>query len=129
MCPESSAHLFLSCHITKGIWAWILSWIGPTINLTVEELTDFRLIIDKVKITNVRKKVIIIWIATNLSLWIMRNAMIFETVPFSFDVVCSSILFLSWRWLVSGKTMNQVSFYDWYKFPLACFITSYGCLL
>lgn len=58
---------------------------------------DFGLIQEKVKNVNDRNKVHIIWIATNWSLWIMRNAIIFDNVPFSFDVVCANLLFLSWR--------------------------------
>ncbi|XP_058732743.1 uncharacterized protein LOC131604312 [Vicia villosa] len=118
--PETLNHLFFLCQVLKMIWGWILSWLGDGIHLTIEELMDFGSIQEKVKNANVRNKINTIWIATTWSLWLMRNAMIFENVSYSFDVLCSNMLFLYWRWLACSNPLSLSSFYDWYKLPLEC---------
>lgn len=96
--PETTSHLFHECHIS-----------------------DFGSIFDKMKPINSRIKVLVIWCATFWSLWITRNAMIFDRVPFSFDEVCSNLLCLSWRWLSNDNSLSRSSFYDWHIVPLDCF--------
>ncbi|XP_058747151.1 uncharacterized protein LOC131620154 [Vicia villosa] len=108
--------------MSKTIWGWIYSWLGDGHQLSMEDLMDFRYIKEKVKNAIDRNKINTIWTATTWSLWLMRNSIIFENVPYSFDVVCSNVLFLSWRWLVSSNPLSFSSFYDWYKLPLGCFI-------
>lgn len=68
-------------------------FLGNGLNLSDEDFKDFDIIFKKVK-NIVRNKVHIIWIATNWSLWIMRNTMIFDNISFSFDTVCSNVLYL-----------------------------------
>lgn len=90
-------------------------------SLIVEDIMDPRRIQEKVKSPNRMNNIQTMWIATNWSLWILRNNMIFENTLISFEWVCSNIMFLSWRWLGRCNVKNYVSFYDWYKCPLDSF--------
>ncbi|XP_058725679.1 uncharacterized protein LOC131596973 [Vicia villosa] len=119
--PENSNHFFFHCLVSKSIWGRIFLWIGEDINLTIEELMDFGSIQEKVKNIKMREKINTIWIATMWSLWLMRNTMVFDKVPFSFEAVCTNVMSLSWSWLDRFKPLSSSSFYEWYKLPLACF--------
>ncbi|XP_058732731.1 uncharacterized protein LOC131604302 [Vicia villosa] len=118
---ETSTHFFFLCNVVKALWRRIYLWLGEDLPFSLAKFFDFGIIQEKVKNVKSRKKINSIWIATAWSLWIMRNAMIFDKVAYSFDKVFYNIMFLSWSWLDSSNSLLSCSFYDWYKLPLDCF--------
>ncbi|XP_058734139.1 uncharacterized protein LOC131605852 [Vicia villosa] len=116
---ESSSHLFFNCQEVKAVWNHVFFWLGIPEEINVEDLFCFEVIQDKVKCSKRRITINFVWVATIWSLWLMRNAMIFRGEVFSFDVVCTNIVFLSWRWLYCGYTKFKPNYYEWFKLPLS----------
>ncbi|XP_058724451.1 uncharacterized protein LOC131595932 [Vicia villosa] len=116
---ESSSHLFFNCHMVKGVWNHVFIWLGIAEEINLEDLFCFEAIQEKVKCSNRRIIINFVWVATIWSLWLMRNAMIFRGEVFSFEVVCTNIVFLSWRWLDCGYTKFKSNYYEWFKLPLS----------
>ncbi|XP_058732811.1 uncharacterized protein LOC131604383 [Vicia villosa] len=85
---ESINHMFYLCNVSKVLWERIFVWLGDDLPFTLEEFQNFGVIQEKVKNAKDRRKINMVWIATTWSLWIMRNAMIF-------DLVYSNIMYLS----------------------------------
>ncbi|XP_058725811.1 uncharacterized protein LOC131597115 [Vicia villosa] len=118
--PEVFSHLFFNCHVVKEIWTQMYGWLGIEEVLNGVDFLDFGAIQDKVKNANHRLKINIVWIAIIWCIWLMRNAIIFKGEAFSFDVVCSNTVFLSWRWLSVGYAKFSAISYEWFKLPLSC---------
>ncbi|XP_058774257.1 uncharacterized protein LOC131648523 [Vicia villosa] len=95
--PENFSHLFFNCQVVKEIWKHIYGWLGIMVELNGEEFMDFGAIQEKVKKANHRVNINFVWIAIIWCIWLMRNAVIFKGKVFCFDVVCSNIIFLSWK--------------------------------
>ncbi|XP_058768184.1 uncharacterized protein LOC131641907 [Vicia villosa] len=102
------------------IWKHMYGWVGIKEVLNGMDFLDFGVLQDKVNNVNHRLKLNIIWIAIIWCTWIMRNAIIFKGEAFCYDVVCSNIIFLSWRWLSFGYPKFKATYYEWFKFPLSC---------
>ncbi|XP_058776848.1 uncharacterized protein LOC131651198 [Vicia villosa] len=107
---ETPNHLFFLCFVSKDLWGNIYSWMGEDLPFTLEEVLDFGIIQEKVKSANIRKKINTIWFATSWCIWIMRNAIIFDNVSYSFDKVYFNILYFSWSWLASSNPLSPPSF-------------------
>ncbi|XP_058721842.1 uncharacterized protein LOC131593378 [Vicia villosa] len=118
-CLESSSHLFFNCQEVKGIWKHVFLWLGTPNEFTEEEMLSFDVIQEKVNCSKRRILINYVWFATIWSIWLMRNAIIFKGEVFCFDVICSNIVFLSWRWLCSGYTKFRPIYYEWFKLPLS----------
>ncbi|XP_058733456.1 uncharacterized protein LOC131605076 [Vicia villosa] len=123
-CLESSSHLFFNCQVVKVIWKHVFLWLGIPNDFNEEEIRCFETIQDKVKSSNRRTLINFVWFATIWSIWLMRNAIVFKGEVFCFDVICSNIVFLSWRWLCSGYPKFRPIYYEWFKLPLSvtCYI-------
>ncbi|XP_058733132.1 uncharacterized protein LOC131604726 [Vicia villosa] len=119
--PENLNHLFFDYPVSNLLWGRIFTWMGVDLTFSLDEFMVFGKFYEKVKMANSRLKINTIWLATTWSIWFMRNAMIFDKVPYSFDVVYSNILYLSWNWLASSNPLSFCSFYDWFKSTLDCF--------
>ncbi|XP_058776307.1 uncharacterized protein LOC131650620 [Vicia villosa] len=118
--PEVISHLFFNCHVVKEIWKNMYGWLGIKEVLNGVNFLDFGVIQDKVKNANHRLKINIVWIAIIWCIWLMRNSIIFKGEAFCCDVVCSNIIFLSWRWLSFGYSKFSAIYYEWFKLPLSC---------
>ncbi|XP_058733418.1 uncharacterized protein LOC131605034 [Vicia villosa] len=116
---ESSSHLFFTCQEAKIIWKHVFIWLGISEAINVEEIICFDVIQEKVKCSKRRILINFVWVATIWSIWLMRNAIIFKGEEFCFDVICSNIVFLSWRWMYSGYTKFRPTYYEWFKLPLS----------
>ncbi|XP_058776563.1 uncharacterized protein LOC131650876 [Vicia villosa] len=116
---ESSSHLFFYCQEVKVIWKHVFFWIGSPKEFTEEEMPCFEVIQEKVNCSKRRILINFVWLATIWSIWLMRNAIIFKGEVFCFDVICSNIVFLSWRWLCTGYTKFRPIYYEWFKLPLS----------
>src|SRR3954467_11454226 len=103
------------------MWCRIFLWLGVDLSFSLDDFMAFGKFQEKVTNANSRLKINTVWLATTWSIWFMRNAMIFDKVPYSFDEVYSNILYLSWSWLASSNPLYFSSFYDWFKSPLDCF--------
>ncbi|XP_058746285.1 uncharacterized protein LOC131619176 [Vicia villosa] len=120
--PETLIHLFFLCHVSKTMWSRVFLWLGDEKTFSLEEFMDFGTLQIKVKSHNDRRKINTIWIAITWGIWLMRNAIIFEQLPYSFDVVSYNVMFFSWSWLASKEPFSSSSsFFDWYVLPLGCF--------
>ncbi|XP_058776306.1 uncharacterized protein LOC131650619 [Vicia villosa] len=120
---ETSFHLFFHCHMAKEIWKHMFEWLDISEAITMAEFLDFGVLQEKVKNISRKAKINVVWLSTIWCLWIMRNGIIFDGKVFCFDVVCSNIIFLSWRWLSSGYSKFRSNYYDWFKLPLSDAIT------
>ncbi|XP_058741959.1 uncharacterized protein LOC131614382 [Vicia villosa] len=119
---ESTSHLFFLCQEAREIWNHIFGWLGIKEEINFEEFLSFGDLQDKVKN---RKRITLInfvWFATIWSLWLMRNAIIFKEEGFCFDVICTNIVFLAWRWLCVGYPKFRPSYYEWFKLPLSDYV-------
>ncbi|XP_058759056.1 uncharacterized protein LOC131632298 [Vicia villosa] len=116
---ESSSYLFFTCQEAKIIWKHVFIWLGISEAINVEEIICFDVIQEKVKCCKRRILINFVWVATIWSIWLMRNAIIFKGEEFCFDVICSNIVFLSWRWMYSGYTKFRPTYYEWFKLPLS----------
>ncbi|XP_058768559.1 uncharacterized protein LOC131642300 [Vicia villosa] len=116
---ESSSHLFFTCQEAKIIWKHVFIWLGISEAINVEEIICFDVIQEKVKCCKRRILINFVWVATIWSIWLLRNAIIFKGEVFCFDVICSNIVFLSWRWMYSGYTKFRPTYYEWFKLPLS----------
>ncbi|XP_058726784.1 uncharacterized protein LOC131598175 [Vicia villosa] len=116
---ESSSHLFFICQEAKTIWKYLFSWLGIPEMLNEEDLLCFNVIQDKVNCGKRRVLINFVWVATIWSLWLMRNEIIFRGEAFCFDVICSNIVFLSWRWMFCGYSKFRPTYYVWFKLPLS----------
>ncbi|XP_058726341.1 uncharacterized protein LOC131597678 [Vicia villosa] len=120
--PESLAHLFFFCNVSKTMWSRKFLWVGIASVISLEVFMDFGILQTKVKSLKDRRRLNIIWIATSWSLWCMRNAIIFEQGQYSFDVVYYNVMFYSWSWLATKSMFSpSSSFFDWYMAPLDYF--------
>ncbi|XP_058784217.1 uncharacterized protein LOC131658988 [Vicia villosa] len=115
---ETLTHLFFLCQASKNVWEKVFSWIGVSSVFSLEEFMGLDDIQVKVRNSVTRNKVNIIWMATIWSFWLMRNGIVFDNVPFSFESVFNSVMFLSWRWSECSLLLPRSSFYDWYKLPI-----------
>lgn len=58
------------------------------------------------------------------SIWLRRNAIIFNGESFNFDDFMSKIVGNTWMWLNSNcKIINSCNFHTWNILPLLCFRT------
>ncbi|XP_058759850.1 uncharacterized protein LOC131633146 [Vicia villosa] len=94
--PENATHLFLHCDVSRRIWSSTLGWIGTDSFSNLDEFLDFDNVKDKVKIANSKVKINTIWIATMWSIWLMRNAIIFDNKSYCYDVVFSNAAGQPW---------------------------------
>ncbi|XP_058754726.1 uncharacterized protein LOC131627883 [Vicia villosa] len=103
--PENLNHLFFDCNVANLMWCRIFLWLGVDLSFSLDDFMAFGKFQKKVKNANSRLKINTIWLATTWSIWFMRNAMIFDKVPYNFDEVYSNILYLSWSWLASSNPL------------------------
>ncbi|XP_058759067.1 uncharacterized protein LOC131632311 [Vicia villosa] len=109
---ESSSHLFFFCQEVKAVWNYVFTWLDIAEEITVDDFLRFEVIQEKALGGKRRIAINFVWIATLWCIWLMRNAMIFRGEIFSFEVVCTNIVFLSWRWLGCGYTKFKPNYYE-----------------
>lgn len=59
---ESKQYIFGSCDFNRRIWTAIVSWLGPTFELPLEDLSSFPVKYHLVKVTEVRRLASVIWL-------------------------------------------------------------------
>ncbi|XP_058761309.1 uncharacterized protein LOC131634688 [Vicia villosa] len=116
---ESSSHIFFFCQEVKAVWNYVFTWLGIAEEISVEDFLRFEVIQEKALGSKRRIAINFVWIATLWCIWLMRNDMIFKGKVFSFEVVCTNIVFLSWSWLGCGYTKFKPNYYEWFKLPLS----------
>ncbi|XP_058783901.1 uncharacterized protein LOC131658647 [Vicia villosa] len=117
---ESSKHLFESCPITRKIWNRVGGWIGDSCKLSIEELSSFFTVAEKIKGVEERLTIGVIWLAVVWNIWMMRNAIIFNGCSFIFDDCYNAIVLASWKWfrLVNSSSIS-CNFHFWNILPLS----------
>ncbi|XP_058777158.1 WAT1-related protein At1g25270-like [Vicia villosa] len=93
---ESLSHLFFSCNVTICIWRRVFMWLELSGFLSFEEFGDFFYNFRKIPCIVKRTIVGTVWLATVWSIWLKRNAVIFENEVFSFTECMSDIVLSSW---------------------------------
>lgn len=109
---ESTFHFLFEFSFSKKVWEKVCALLGledMDILSCVGSFIAFRnMTSGKVKTT----KVNLIWMALIRSLWLMRNALMFNNIITSIGDVVFNIKFLSWFWLVYGyKSRENFDFY------------------
>ncbi|XP_058766980.1 uncharacterized protein LOC131640616 [Vicia villosa] len=111
---ETRNHIFLECNFSLRIWYVVHSWLGCSLQVSVNDFVDFSNSFYKIKKKVVREVVHVIWFAVSWSLWLLRNAFIFKDKVMNFEECISSIKFSSWKWINSDRFSSTYcsSFYE-----------------
>ncbi|XP_057444973.1 uncharacterized protein LOC130737234 [Lotus japonicus] len=117
---ETSSHLFFSCKIVYGLWMNCYNWMGIQGVLPKEDMLHFlqHAIPWKGKKVNGWWKTV--WFATIWSIWLCRNAVIFNSGIIDIEELCSLIKWRAWTWLRARVPSFKVSHYEWDKDPIYC---------
>ncbi|XP_058783188.1 uncharacterized protein LOC131657849 [Vicia villosa] len=75
---ENLSHLLGGCVVVVGVWKKVFEWIGAIDVLSLEEFFRFPFAMHKVKSTDCRATIAVIWLATVWGIWLERNAIIFK---------------------------------------------------
>src|SRR4051812_36978775 len=89
---ESVLHLFDTCSFMDNIWRKVYGWIGSLGELNLEEFKSLFFKCEKVKNNLKRSIMLVIWLVSVWSLWLLRNNIIFNDVSPSFDKCMPAIV-------------------------------------
>ncbi|XP_058784991.1 uncharacterized protein LOC131659888 [Vicia villosa] len=118
---ENSNHLFVSCPFTSRILIKVGDWLGNLVTLTNVELRSYVDHFDKIKAIDERLTVEVIWLAVLWNLWMMRNAILFNSYIFNFDECYSAIVLVSWKWFrLVNVSSTAYNFHFLNTLPLSC---------
>ncbi|XP_058741660.1 uncharacterized protein LOC131614048 [Vicia villosa] len=117
---ETRYHLFFECPFSTRMWDAVHTWMGSPMWIKEKEFMEFPNYCEKAKRKDIREVTFAIWMAVIWTLWLTRNAAIFNDDTVNFEDCLSSIKFVSWKWINLGKisTKNCCSYYEWHVAPL-----------
>ncbi|KAL5153357.1 hypothetical protein HKD37_19G052923 [Glycine soja] len=119
LCPfcqtssESASHLLFSCHKVMPLWWEFNTWVKEDRALHCRPMEHFlqQYSIAGLKASNTRRK--IWWIAATMSLWKLRNDVIFHNQPFQISKLVDNTNFLTWSWLRGWEKDFNAPFHQW----------------
>ncbi|XP_058767418.1 uncharacterized protein LOC131641109 [Vicia villosa] len=100
---ETRNHLFTDCIFSLRIWKAIYAWLGYSKQISANDFVDFPNRFSKMNNKAVREVVYIVWLAASWTIWLSRNAVIFEDKSANLEDCITSIKFTSWNWINSGR--------------------------
>ena len=106
-------HLFFTCGKTMPIWWEYLSWVKEDKVFHCRPLDNFIQHFSSAtsKVSNTRRTMW--WIAATVSIWRLRNDIIFQNQTFDINRLTDSTLFLLWTWLRGWERNFQIPYYSW----------------
>lgn len=115
------AHLFFECSVFAGVWNRCLQWFGLHSALHYNCYLHFQqfrgLIGGSADISN---KWQVIWFATMWTIWVNRNAAVFNKKTPTVDSMLEQVQLKAWNW-ISAKAKNfNYTFHNWLHNPAAC---------
>ena len=111
--PETASHLFFTCGKIMPMWWEFLSWVKEDKVFHCRPMDNFLQHYSSAasKVSNTRR--IMWWIAATLSIWRLRNDIIFQNQDFDFTRLQDNSLFLLWTWLRGWERNFQIPYYCW----------------
>ncbi|XP_035832065.1 uncharacterized protein LOC118481070 [Helianthus annuus] len=115
---ESVDHLFTACVTAHRVWCRFSEWvkIPPIFAFSLTDLTDLHKGINGDKKTKEIVQGLIT--VTCWCLWKARNAKIFSDGSGNVDEIFGEVKSLSFLWLKSRSSFSNLSWREWYSFPL-----------
>jgi hypothetical protein len=122
-CPlveENESHLFFSCPLAVEVWTMVMAWLGLVTAVPGNAFHSFESFGVPFR-TNTRiKGLILIWQTVVWSIWLARNALIFEGVKKEGHEIVDAIKHRSLQWFIARKQGVVCLAYEWEKLPLVC---------
>ncbi|KAL5168952.1 putative ribonuclease H protein [Glycine soja] len=111
--PESASHLFFTCGKIMPIWWEYLNWVKEDKVFHCRPLDNFIQHFSSAssKVSNTRRTMW--WIAATVSIWRLRNDIIFQNQTLDINRMTDNTLFLLWTWLRGWERNFQIPYYSW----------------
>jgi hypothetical protein len=117
---ENESHLFFSCPLAVEVWTMVMAWLGLVTAVPGNAFHSFESFGVPFR-TNTRiKGLILIWQTVVWSIWLARNALIFEGVKKEGHEIVDAIKHRSLQWFIARKQGVVCLAYEWEKLPLDC---------
>jgi hypothetical protein len=110
---ETSTHLFLHCDVSSLIWRGILNWLEINFVTPHNLCTQFDCWNGEVGSKRLKKGFWLIWHARIWSIWMERNARIFNNQSKVVEEIVDDIKVISWVWTLSRLKIASFLFYEW----------------
>jgi hypothetical protein len=115
---HSEAHLFILFTFSIRVWQLIHAWLGLYTVVPGSILVSFDSFGFPFNFRKRKQGLRMIWQATCWTVWLARNASIFEQKDSSVSEIVEAIKRTSLQWLMAKKSGAVCMAYEWQKFPL-----------
>jgi hypothetical protein len=122
-CPlvvETESHLFFTCPVAVEVWTLVLAWLGLVTAVPGNAIHSFDSFGAPFRNKTRIKGLILIWHTVVWSIWLARNAFIFEGVKMEGREIVDAIKHRSLQWFIARKQGVVCLSYEWEKLPLEC---------
>lgn len=120
---ETLDHLLFGCCRSLLLWKSVYRWTGFEVVLPAATKQHYLNHRGMVRGKELKKLWMVIWFATTWSIWLSRNAVIFNQEPFDESKQLEIIKPRVWNWFkFRGKGSNHC-FSDWCIAPIPCMMS------
>jgi len=119
LCPfcqnkaEFASHLFFLCHKIMPLWWEFYSWVKEPRVLHCKPMDNFLQHSPMSGLQNTNRRWKIWWIAATISIWKLRNDIIFSNHSFVISRLLDNTIFLSWSWMRGWEKDFNIPFHQW----------------
>ncbi|XP_028188880.1 uncharacterized protein LOC114375302 [Glycine soja] len=110
---KSASHLFFTCKKFMPMWWEFNSWVKEDRVMHCRPGDKFSQHFSLAGSRDSNRKWKIWWIAATISIWNLRNDIIFKNQPFVISKLVDNAIFLTWSWLRGWEKDFVVPFQQW----------------
>ena len=118
---ECASHLFFTYKKVMPTWWEFNSWVKEDRVMHCRPGDNFSQHFSLAGLRDSNRKWKIWWIAATISIWNLRNDMIFKNQPFVIPKLVDNAIFLTWSWLRGWEKDFVVPFQQWSSFMSLAF--------